>query len=392
MTGGGGGDAPLAPACNGGEFLLSLLQKSQQHSQQQLSSRADITPPQQPSLPNDPAVAAVGPTINFSPQWPSNGRDVPPPWPHTLSPPFPHNFLGFAQNPWPSPANQQQMLCEDFGRLGLSNMNYAIRNLIQPEPNHREQPQNLVFGSYQSQSPSPIQTESSLNLNRLDDLKYNYPNGLDRNFQFDPRTSSVMNPNSFQHRNLENSREQDGRLGKQHYGSTPPPGFSNKARGGGGNSSRRAFEHSVDKSNRVISSSVEDGRPRRLSFEDGKIRGGNAVGLTGQLDHPGPPSGSNLHSNSALDIEESLLDLHIEDRERLWGQERTKRETGARYVQGGGGDDMDDFGEELVDSLLPEDETDYKNDKKQHRNSRDKVNGLHFYCVFLLDYFFFQLK
>ncbi|KAL9434995.1 hypothetical protein AB3S75_021290 [Citrus x aurantiifolia] len=347
MTGGGGGESPLTPACNGGEFLLSLLQKPQQHPQ----APQHQTPPQQPSLPNDPAVAAVGPTINFQPQWPSNGCDLPPTWPRT---PLPLNFLGFPQNPWASPSTenqQQRLLCEDFGRLGFSNANYAaIHNLIQ-QPNHKQQQQqNLRFGSFQ------VQPDSLLNLNPLDNLKYN----LDRNSQFDqPRASSISNPNSFQHRNLENSREHDLRLGKQHYGSTPPPGFSNKARVAGSGNSRRGFEHNVDMINRFTSSAVE---------------GGNGVGLTRQLDRPGPPSGSNLHSVSALDIEESLLDLHREGRERPLGRDK-RRENGPGYSQGG--DDMDDFGEDLVDSLLPDDESELKNDTherndKKHRNSRDK--------------------
>ncbi|KAH9788766.1 hypothetical protein KPL71_010978 [Citrus sinensis] len=345
MTG-GGGESPLTPACNSGEFLLSLLQKPQQHPQ----APPHQTPPQQPSLPNDPAVAAVGPTINFPPQWPSNGGDLPPTWPRT---PLLLNFLGFPQNPWASPSteNQQRLLCEDLGRLGLSNANYAaIHNLIQ-QPNHQQQQQqNLRFGSFQ------VQPDSLLNLNPLDNLKYN----LDRNSQFDqPRASSISNPNSFQHRNLENSREHDLRLGKQHYGSTPPPGFSNKARVAGSGNSRRGFEHNVDMTNRFTSSAVE---------------GGNGVGLTRQLDHPGPPSGINLHSVSALDIEESLLDLRREGRGRHLGRNK-RRENGPGYSQGG--DDVDDFGEDLVDSLLPDDESELKNDNherndKKHRNSRDK--------------------
>ncbi|KAJ0112638.1 hypothetical protein Patl1_00313 [Pistacia atlantica] len=366
MTGGGGDAQPPIPSSNGGEFLLSLLQKSQQQQQPQTqsnvhqlpSSPIPITPPQQPylQLPNDPAVAAVGPSINFPVQWPSNGFDLPPPWSHTLSPPFPHNFLGFPQNPWQSPPGNQRILNEDFGRLGISNANFAIQNLVHQQQNLQEQHQNILFGSLQAQ----IRPEGlPPNLNSSDNLKYNFPNGLERNRQFEVRKSPVPNPSFIQP--SENS------VGKQHYRSAPPPGFLNKAREGGGGNSRRGSDFNADKDK--VNYSVEDGngRVRRLPSERS-----NGLGLTGQLDHPGPPSGSNLHSVSASDIEESMLDLHREDGERHRMQEKVRRETGPGY--GRGGEDLDDFGEELVDFLLPDDESDYKNDrndKKQHRRDKE---------------------
>ena len=65
-------------------------------------------------------------------------------------------------------------------------------------------------------------------------------------------------------------------------------------------------------------------------------------------------------------------------RERHLGRDK-RRENGPGYSQGG--DDVDDFGEDLVDSLLPDDESELKNDNherndKKHRNSRDKVISL----------------
>ncbi|KAL5796318.1 hypothetical protein ACOSQ2_001138 [Xanthoceras sorbifolium] len=385
MTG-AGGDAPPFPASNGGEFLLSLLQNPKQRPEipaQQFPSRVSPVPPppppQQP-LPIDPAVAAVGPSIPFTlpHQWPPNGRDLSPSWPHDLSPPFPpHNFLGVPQNPtWPSPpppGRNQQLLYEDLLRLGLSDTNYAIRDFVVQQQKHQQehqQQQQLVFGSFQSQ----IQPESLLNLNG-----YNFPNELVRNRQFDPQTSSISisPPNSFQLRNLENSRELEARIGnqqQQHYRSMPPPGFSNlsKARvavgvggggggGEGGNSSRRGFDCNADK---------EKANYREFNH------GGSDVGLTGQLDRPGPPSGSKHRSVSALDIEASTLDLHRDDGQRHRDLDRMRRENGRRNSREG--DEMDDFGEDLVDSLLPEDELDGKsenqdrNEKRQHRNSREK--------------------
>ena len=76
MSGGGHAPPPI-PSSNGGEFLLSLLQKPQSHQQQQNHNHHHN---QRPSLPLDPAVAAVGPTPHF-------------PW-----------------SPSPAPTNQQQDL------------------------------------------------------------------------------------------------------------------------------------------------------------------------------------------------------------------------------------------------------------------------------------------
>ncbi|OMO65456.1 PAP/25A-associated [Corchorus olitorius] len=367
MTG-GGGDASLPPAANGGEFLLSLLQKPQSHQQQQqspLPSRATpLTIPQpQPQLQQqqplviDPAVAAVGPTLPFPPLWPPNGHDHPTPWPHTLSPPLAPNFLAFPPSLWSLPGSQftsnQGVLIDDLGRLGVSGIdnsnNRVIQNLIQPK--HQEQ--KLVFGSL----PTDIQTlrapEGLLNGNLLENLKLNPSNQ-----HFDSRLNSNLNssPYAFQPRN-------PGERGKQqqHAGNfrpipspetrRPPPGFSGKPRGGGGSQDfgnrRRHFEHNVDK----------------VKAENGQFSSDNEVGLSRQLDHPGPPAGSNLHSVSATDIEESLSELHGDGgRGGFATRDKFRREHGG---------EIDEVGEQLLESLLIEDESDDKNDKKQHRREKE---------------------
>ncbi|XVF33448.1 hypothetical protein REPUB_Repub17cG0169500 [Reevesia pubescens] len=382
MTG-GGGDTPLPPTANGGEFLLSLLQKPPQphhHQQQQQSplfprvtpmtipqpqaqpqTQPQPQPQQQQTLAIDPAVASLGPALSFPPSWPSNGCDLPSLWPLTLSPPFAPNFLGFPQNPWSSAGNQfagnQGALIDDLRRLGFSgtdnnNNNHVFQNLI----HQKHQEQKLVFGSL----PSDIQTlqkpEGLPNGNLLENSKLNLSNQ-----QFDSRLNSNHNssPYAFQHQN-------SGERGKQqqlHGGNCwpipstetprPPPGFSGEPRGIGGGGSRdfgdrrRQFEHNVDK----------------LKAEYSQLSSDNEIGLRGQLNHPGPPAGSNLQSVSAANIEESLLELH-----RDGGRDGFSRRDKLGREDGG---ELDEVGEKLLESLLIEDESDDKNDKKQHRREKE---------------------
>ncbi|XVF22669.1 hypothetical protein REPUB_Repub12eG0191000 [Reevesia pubescens] len=368
MTG-GGGDAPLPPTANGGEFLLSLLQKPQPrpHHQQQsqlLSRPSPMTMPQPQAQPLaiDPAVAAVGSTLPFPPSWPTNGLDLPSPWPHTPSPPLAPNFQGFPQNPWSSPlgnqfaGNNQGALIDDWRRLGFSGIDnnntnhHLIQNLIQQQ---KHQEQKLIFGSL----PSDIQTlqkpEGLLNGNSVENSKLNLSKQ-----QFDSRLNSNPNssPYAFQHRNSSERGKQQQHVGN--YRNTPsaetprpPPGFSAKPRGGGGSrdlgNRRRQAEHDVDK----------------LKAEYSQLSSDNEIGLRGQLDHHGPPAGSSLQSVSATDIEESLLELN-----RDGGRDGFSRRDKFRRENSG---EVDDVGEKLIESLLIENESDDKNDKKQHRREKE---------------------
>ncbi|KAI5345366.1 hypothetical protein L3X38_013243 [Prunus dulcis] len=373
---GGGGDAPPLPASNGGEFLLSLLQQKphllhhqQQHQHQQQQQQSPVL---------DPAVAAVGPTLPFPPIPPwasSNGRDhlsqLPNPsssslW-STQSPPSPFNFLGFPQNPYPSPSppnpfpqfggNQfpgNLALTDDLRNLvgfqSPSNNALQSQNFAQLKQQHQEQ-QKLKF----SYLPSDIirNPEPSVNANTSSEVS-NLSNGFDRSLNLNPNNSSTSN--EFRHGNPDtfNSREQERRggggagagRGKQFQRNTPPPGFGNNSRGGGNwdsGSRRRDFEHNVDRERQSSSefvrnrdASFEDERVRRLASEDSRIRGNGARGLgfSAQLDDPGPPTGANLHSASASEIEKSMMNLQHE---------------------------KDDKNEE-----------DDKNEAKQHHNSREK--------------------
>ncbi|KAK5783444.1 UTP:RNA uridylyltransferase 1 [Gossypium arboreum] len=354
-----GGDAPPPLTANGGEFLLSLLQKPQSHHPPQQSPlRPRVAPmtvpqPQAQSLAIDPAVQAVGPTLPFSPSWSPNGRDLPSSWPHNISPPFDPNLIGFRQNPWFSPGNQivfnQEALVDDLRRIGLSridnNNNHVIPNLTQLK--HREQ--KLVFGSF----PSDIQTLSK-------------PDGVPQNsnLKFSNQQSNWRlnsNPNSspyfFQRRNSDERGKQqqhDGNCRSTPSAETPrpPPGFSGKPRRGGGGSrdfgkNARHVEHSVNK----------------LKAELGHLSYENETRLRGQLDHPVPPAGSNPQSVSVTEIEGPLLELHMDG-----GANGFSRRDKPRREDGG---EVDEIEEKFVEPLLVEDESDDKNDKKRHHREKE---------------------
>ncbi|MBA0592384.1 hypothetical protein Gorai_009366, partial [Gossypium raimondii] len=339
---GGGGDAPREPTANGGEFLLSLLQNPPQQQQQQRQSPllSRVTPMlipqplqqqqlQQQPLPLDPAVAAVGRVFPLqSPSWPSNGRDLSTPWAQTISSPLVPNFLAFPQNPWSSSGNQfvgnRGDLNDDLRRLGFPSVDNNSNNLIQqkhPEQQQQQQQQKLVFGSFPSDIQILQKPEGLLNGNLFD------KSNLDLS---KPANSS---PYAFQHQS-ERGKQQQHHVGNYRETLRPPPGFSGKPRGGGGSrdfgARRNHLEHNVDK----------------LRAEYSQLSNDNEMGLRGQLDHPGPPAGSNLQSGT--DIKESLMELH-------------------RF----GGGQVDEVGERIVESLLIEEESEDKNDKKHHRHEKE---------------------
>ncbi|KAA8515962.1 hypothetical protein F0562_019141 [Nyssa sinensis] len=429
--GGGDAPLPSPPLANGGEFLLQLLRKPphqpqtplQQSSTPSTATRASPSTPSPPPpqiLTHDPAVAALGPSLPFPP-FPSNGheRPYPPPWSH--SPPVaPHNFFLRPQNPNPSwssspPAGfnhthqpqylqpNHQFLGDDIQKLGFFGTS--------PRPNsaHQQEP-NLIFGSlpcgiqnnggvsnensYDNSAPGANtegllakETETGLGNRRLNGLEMDLQNSID--FNRNPRA------NSREFRNHEQERGGRGGRGwgRQRHGGNyravapssavrrPPPGFPSKQNSvehSEYGSRRRSFEHNVDRekghlgelNHRSFTSNIEDERARIMSPEHRNARGDiwDGLGLSHQLDCPGPPAGSNLHSISALDIEESQLELHGEDGEkrRYWSQDRMRRDGGPGHLE------LEDSGEQLMSSLVMGDELDDKSDKKQHHSSRDK--------------------
>ncbi|KAF7825976.1 UTP:RNA uridylyltransferase 1 [Senna tora] len=418
MTG-GGGDAPLPPADNGGEFLLSLLQRPpNHHPQPQLQPPLTPAPPpqslqQQQSPAIDPAVAAIGPTIPIMSPWQGNGLDPQhhlAPWPHTLSPHYPPNIFGLPQTPFhphPHPrvpanhfpgnpipvGNIGVALGDDLRRLGfpadLTGGN-RIEALVQQQ---KLQEQKLKFGSL----PADIYShEVSSEGDSLLNLMFNVAkgreaganksyNGFDRNLQLDPKATSNSNSsvNVVGHPIVE-ERRGSGRGNSYHSGNyrhetrQAPPGFSNKPKGRGhwgSGTRRRGSEFHEDRE--AVNSSELSGRNENAmervgkpSSERSNSRGNksNEVSLTEQLDRPGPPTGSYLHSVSGSDMEE--LRSNFQSKvvldgigDKYQGVVRSKKE----YVT-----DSGSGGEQVVESPLLEDESEDKNNSKQHRSSRDK--------------------
>ncbi|KAL7238742.1 hypothetical protein ACSBR2_004773 [Camellia fascicularis] len=408
---GGGGDhfPPPSPPPDGGEFLLQLLQKPPHQPPTlprqipQPPSSAATPPPQ--NLSHDPAVAAVGRSLPLPFQ--SNGHDLPynrpPPFRHP--PPFaPHNFFpqGFPQNPSPNPSPSpspshshnlqfnRQLLTDDIRKLGFS------------EPVHRHE-QKLMFGSF----PCEIRNNegvSDSNMHRhiapaakIDGLSSKEReigegnrgiNGLEVDFQNFPNISRNPRSNSNAFQNQEQERRNSGSGGRWGNSSSevrrPPPGFSSKPSniGNWDSGNKRSFKHNVDRerssfgdlSYGAFTSKKGAAREKRLLPENRKI-GGDLVAerkLSSKLDYPGPPAGSNLHSVSASDIEESSMELHGEIGEN--GEKtRYRLEENMRRGGGPGQSELDDSDERILGSSEIEDGSDDKKDRKQHKNSRDKA-------------------
>lgn len=366
-SGGGGAPPPPAPPpSNGGEYLLQLLQNP--HHPQASAAAAARTPqattrvpvPSSPlqSLSLDPAVAAVGPAVPF-PTLPSNGYDLPHPWAN------PPNYLiqGLAQNPWPPQTPQfigdRELLGEDVRRLG-----FDVRGkTVQHQQHHK-----LMFGSFPCEiqnhgglvngksleNPIPGAIREPL-VGKFDALK-NHKMGLD----------PIWNLNSHHNASQQEQERRTVGWGTHQQGefsrSGPPPGFPSKARGVGNCDSgilRRGLEDKVNKGN--VTANDYDEKVRRLSprHVDNHGNASAQLGLTGQLEHPGPLLAS--------DIEECLLNLGAEI-DGVGDRVRHQKQGMRREGQG----NLDDLSEEMTGSLVLEDGSQDKNDTNQHHNSRNR--------------------
>ncbi|KAJ7951030.1 UTP:RNA uridylyltransferase 1-like [Quillaja saponaria] len=410
-------DAQQLSPGNGGEILLSLLQKPQHHPQSQLQS---TLPRQQQSLGNDPAVADVGPTIHFGLPWSSSGQDPQPPhhpWPHTLSPPYYANFPGFPQNPFPPPrvvenqsgnsisAVNQGVFVDDPRRIGFPGFDAGGNRLDAFVQQQKPQEQKLQFGSF----PSDIQSlEIFSNGSSVLNSKFNSAkeremglgnrsyNGFDKTRQLDSQAHSTSNAVRYAH---QESREPEGRgfIWGKHYHSgnhrsmaspetrpetmRQPPGFPNqpKERANWDFNHRRDLGHNEDRekanfsglSDRNTTSTIEKERVRTVSAAGIKFgaNGSREKRFPEHLDQPGSPSGSNLRLVSTSDNLQNDI-VEFGERSKYGGLDKNSKEDGPDYGTGGG--ELDDLGEKLADSLLLGEASEDKIKSRQSRSSREK--------------------
>ncbi|KAI3444645.1 hypothetical protein Pfo_001310 [Paulownia fortunei] len=376
---GRGGDAPPP---NGGEFLLQLLRKPS-------NSNPPTPPPQQPpsqTFTQDPAVAAVGPTIPTFPHphaaFPSKGQDFPySPWNHSASPPFaPHNY--FLQNPITNPnlnpdfssppggfnytphqfnlQSNSTSLGDDTRKLGSYGDN------SKPSVAH-QQGQNIIFGSLNrdvlQNDAGDVLHQRLYRNNKPGNSSLEEGLGMDRRLNRFPMNSTEVNGNARGNSSVlrgyekERSSNSNNRVKQGDNGSyrlvAPPPGFSsniNNVRNREYGYGRRTSDLNVDKAKVSSGDLYKNDR------------------LSNQFNAPSPAVGSSLQSVSAIDIEKSMMELHGEDGEngeelRYGGQDKINRDRGQT--------EMDDLEDQLVSSLGLEDESGEKSDKKKHYRDKD---------------------
>lgn len=376
MSGGGGDAPPPSSSVNSGEFILRLLRNPPQQPRQQAQQR-----PAQ-NLPHDPAVAAVGPSISFPP--PLYQSNVPSghehlshrsPWSQSPTHFAPHNF--FLQNPNPN-LNSASPPRPGFDQTYQQNYQLNQSNLFggddvkkvgsfgtNPKLNsaHQQVQTNFMFGSLPFDIHNNVGVSSSNdNQLRRDDrvglLGNRIQNGLEKEFQksLELNQNKELNAHAF--------GDHGGGGGSNRWVETPvrcpPPGFSSNPSVGNKSGS---FEQNRSKgkgkfgelNHRNVTSVTEEEKGRAMS---GRMSGERS--LIGQLFRPGLPAGSNLHSVTTPEFEESLLELHGEVRGDLMRRKGDQVQT-----------ELEDLDERVMGTLDLVDESAEKSVKKK----RDKVNG-----------------
>ncbi|XP_052192438.1 UTP:RNA uridylyltransferase 1 isoform X2 [Diospyros lotus] len=392
------------------------------------SAAAPVSQPSQ-ILSHDPAVAAVGPTFSF-PTYPFNGYDLPypqhpPPW----IPFAPQNifFPGFPQNPNPNPCHSwspsttpQSGFTHNYQHnLHFNSQLGFLGSSPRPESVHQHG-RNLMFGSLpcEIQTNGALPTGNSLNtqasIAKIDGSLSKAGgmadgsrqlNGLEGNFQNSPNYSRSQQQNSRAFQNQEQEVRSGGRgwggrgrgrgrgrqQQQQHQSANfkltrpppevrrYPPGFLSTPSSTG----NRSFERNVDKEKRNFvelrdtrfASNIEDKRDSRLSTESRKNFGDMMAErkLSSQLDCPGPPTGSNLPSVSASDVEESMSELNDEIGEN-GGKTRYRLQADVSRVSSTVRSEFDDSHEVLINALVLEDQPNKKKDQKSSRYKEHRLD------------------
>ncbi|TKY45726.1 hypothetical protein E2542_SST30265 [Spatholobus suberectus] len=317
---GGGGDLPPPPA-NGGEFLLSLIQRPHPPQPHQ-----PPPPPQSPAI--DPAVAAIGPTIHVA------ARRIKSPAPITPST-LTLTLTTFLRGPTLSFLLRTFTL-QTFSGCPITRFPIEDANITNTNANANANNNNKINALVQQQ-------ELKLQFGSLPTVAYSASEGnhdvleKERRGLGGYRASGLLSPET----------------------SRVPPGFENKNRGKGLEGRKDRNENLYGKREGV----------RMVSGERSNVRGN--VGLVDQLDRPRPPAGSNLHSGLANETGIGVVGVR-DGKHKGGGRLRVEGVADS----GGSGGDVFVLGERLADSLLVEDESDDRANSRQRRGAREKVNSL----------------
>ncbi|KAL8495420.1 hypothetical protein ACS0TY_019528 [Phlomoides rotata] len=298
-----------APPASGGEFLLHLLRNPPSSG-----PPSSPQPPPSQSFSQDPAVAAVGPSIpTFRMPFPPNGQNLPyPQWNHFPSPPFATNNY-IQQNPSANPNLNPDFSSPPPGVFNYTSPQFDLhfkrddtRNLavnLKPPP-------NLIFGSL-NRDILPNGGADALNQGLLRNIEEGL--GMDRRLNRFPLNSVEVNENAQGNSSVLRGYKQE-RSSNSNGNSkvvAPPPGFS---------------------------SNTKNQRNREYGYGHGQ--------KSDRLSNPRLPAGSNVPSSSASDIEESMVD---------------ELRSGRNLI----------LEVPLVDSLRLKDESGEKSDKKKHHRDKD---------------------
>uniref|UniRef100_A0A7N0SZT3 RNA uridylyltransferase n=1 Tax=Kalanchoe fedtschenkoi TaxID=63787 RepID=A0A7N0SZT3_KALFE len=356
MSGGGGGgrDPPLT----GGEFLLSLLQKPrnslspsqphpprqpQHHNQQQQQQHQYLQQQQLQHQASDPAVAALGP-IAFHPNGNGNGGDL------NWSQGQPNFFLrGYNPAAW-NPVGAHDG--GGGGAVGNSNSGGGGLGLGLGFGCQPQQEAVLRFGSFSA----PIPSREGL-------LNGNLGPGNVGMFNFDVSRDRILC--DVDRNGVPEQKQLTGPL-LLPPSRAPPPGFSGVGSKVGLLDRR---EQRVSLGRDIV---VEEGMSSAVSESDlagSRILWG--LGLSRQLDHPGPPTGSKLQSVGASDVEESMRVLHANvcvEKEHTFPDKDL-------LANDDDEEEFDELNKKIVDSLGIEDVGVDDNSKKVQKNREKDVRS-----------------
>ncbi|XP_068649926.1 UTP:RNA uridylyltransferase 1 [Aristolochia californica] len=348
MSGGGGLPTPSDFGPSGGEFLLKLLQKPPQLAAEapQPPSSLRSTPSSDHLNPNhhDPAVAAMGPSIPFPP-WPT--PEMRPFYVHYPQPSVPSNLLP-PNNSWPISAgfdlhgahlhSKPQFFTEDSNQRSGFASKFGSTN-----PGHSLQSRNgfvsdisPTFGSIHGELLSHKLVSStnggpSNSSGAGDRMAFESPlaaRGSTKSSVVRPTVSgpdcippglsrvghqpkSTMNAHGIRPVNhVYRQRASDDVSGKQQTVPFRRTSDMEHRRQPGQSRKQKELGQWVG---------TAKGEGDRIERREHMPRQNNEFNLplTVQLDRPGPPSGSNLHSASATDIQDSLVDLHGQGGDKL---------------------------------------------------------------------------